>query len=166
MGWDAYHRREKALQVAVRLLDRRRDGELPWDDHAVRAGFEDPTELLLALQMRWHTRLSAEVERELAEQPLDLDLAVATAWREAAAALPGARAALDAYEGDPALATAEAKELGFLASAAGLAEPGDPNGVPIGRRIRDEARDVVIDRQRPASHGFCWISRMLHARAV
>ena len=127
--------------------------------------FATPADLLLALHMHWHTRLSGEVERELAAEPLELDSAVARAWREAAASLPGTRAVLDAHEEDPALAAAQRKELAYLASAAGLAELADPAAPAVGTRVRKAAR--AITRQPPDDAGRSgWLGRLLHALAA
>ncbi len=62
------------------------------------------------------------------------------AWRSATADLPGVRAVLDAHEEEPALRTAQVKELAYLASAAGVAELTDPAAASIGREIRSDAR--------------------------
>ena len=64
------------------------------------------------------------------------------AWRSATADLPGVRAVLDAHEEEPALRTAQVKELAYLASAAGVrvAVLTDPRAASIGRQIRSDAR--------------------------
>lgn len=162
MSWQEYHRREAALHDVMQEADRRRDGELPWELGSARAAFQSPADLLLALHLHWHTRLSGEVERELAAEPLELDSAVARAWREAAASLPGTRAVLDAYDDDPALRAAQRKELAYLASAAGLAELADPAAPVVGARVRDAARASASqpsDDGRPSG----WLERLLHA---
>ena len=164
MTWDAYHRREAALRSAVEVIDRRRDGKLPWSElDAVRAAFDSPTDLLLALQMRWHTRLSGHVDRLLAAQPMDLRAAVIEAWRAATRDLPGVRAVLDAHDDDPALRRARAKELAYLASAAGLAELWDPAAVAIGREIRSEAQRGFDPGEIPDHVPTSWVARVLHA---
>ena len=68
------------------------------------------------------------------------------AWRDTRADLPGVRAILDAYDGDPVLAKARAKDVSTLAHAAGLAPLDHPRGVAAGKRLRDEADAIVIDR--------------------
>lgn len=159
MTWDAYHRRNEVLRDVAATTDRRRDGVLPWDElEAARAAFDSPTDLLLALQMRWNTRLRAHVEHELDEYPEDLFAAASRAWRSAAADLPGIRAVLDAQEGNPALATARDQELAFLAEVAGLTSPGDAYAAVRGQRIVADGRAISIERQRPQG----WRTGLVH----
>jgi adenine-specific DNA glycosylase len=54
--------------------------ELP----GVAETFGDELTLLGALQLRWHTRLAGDIERELMGQPMDLEAAVTAAWRKSA----------------------------------------------------------------------------------
>ena len=61
------------------------------------------------------------------------------AWRETAASMPGTRAVLDRHDDAPELARARAKELAFLASAAGRAGLGDPAAVRAGAAVRNRA---------------------------
>ncbi|MPZ96163.1 MAG: hypothetical protein GEU96_14940, partial [Propionibacteriales bacterium] len=73
MTWNAYHRRDTVTRDAMAIAESRRDGVLAWSDIPdAEATFGTPDKLVAALQMRWHTRLSGAVERELAEQPWDL----------------------------------------------------------------------------------------------
>lgn len=167
MTWDAYHRRDAALRSAIAVTDRRRDGQLPFHEvDAAHAGFDTPTDLLLALQMRWHTRLAGHVDRVLSDQPMDLRSAVIHAWRSATADLPGVRAVLDAHEAEPELRTAQRKELAYLASAAGLAELADPGAVPIGREIRSDARHQAATAPVPDHVPSGWVRRVLQALAA
>jgi hypothetical protein len=167
MTWDAYHRREAALRSATAVIDRRRDGQLPWPElEAARAVFDTPTDLLLALQMRWHTRLAGHVDRLLADQPMDLRAAVIDAWRAATADLPGVRAVLDSHEDETALRPAQAKELAYLASAAGVAELNDPAAIRIGRGIRADARSLVDLDPVPDHVPSGWVARVLQALAA
>jgi hypothetical protein len=167
MTWDAYHRRDAALRSAIAVIDRRRDGQLPWREvDAARSAFDAPTDLLLALQMRWHTRLAGHVDRILADQPMDLRSAVIEAWRAATADLPGVRAVLDAHEEEPALRTAQTKELAYLASAAGLGDLTDPAALRLGRKIRSDARHGFDIGEVPDHVPAGWVTRMLRALAA
>lgn len=167
MTWDAYHRREAALRSAAAVIDRRRDGQLPWHElDAAHSAFDTPTDLLLALQMRWHTRLAGHVDRLLAAQPMDLRAAVIEAWRAATKDLPGVRAVLDTHDAEPALRRARAKELAYLASAAGLAELWDPAAVAIGRVIRSEAQGGFDPDEIPDHVPTSWVARVLQALAA
>jgi hypothetical protein len=167
MTWDAYHRREAAMRSAIAVIDRRRDGRLPWPElDAARLAFDTPTDLLLALQMRWHTRLAGHVDRLLAEQPMDLRAAVIEAWRAATVDLPGVRAVLDAHDDEPALRPARSKELAYLASAAGLAELWDPAAVAVGREIRLDARSGFDPNEIPDHVPTGWVARVLEKLAA
>jgi hypothetical protein len=164
MTWDAYHRRDAALRAAIAVIDRRRDGRLPWPELDVaRDAFDTPTGLLLALQMRWHTRLAGHVDRVLAGEPLDLRAAVVAAWRAATADLPGVRAVLDTHDDEPALRPARGKELAYLASAAGLADLRAPEAVAIGRELRSEAQSLGDVGPVPDHVPTGWVSRVLQA---
>jgi hypothetical protein len=167
MTWDAYHRREAALRSAVAVIDRRRDGQLPWAElDAIRTTFDSPTDLLVALQMRWHTRLAGQFDRILGDQPMDLRAAVIAAWRAATVDLPGVRAVLDAHEDEPALRTALAKELAYLAAAAGVAGLADPAAVRIGQEIRSDARSGSDVIEVPDHVPDGWVARVLRSLAV
>lgn len=164
MTWDAYHRRNEVLRDVTATADRRRDGVLPWNElEAARAVFDSADDLLLALHMRWNTRLRAHVDLELDEQPAELASAAARAWRNASADLPGTRAILDAQQNNPALAEARTKELAFLASVAGLAAPGDRTAAVHGHRIVADGRSIAIDRQRPAGRHSGLVHRVRRA---
>lgn len=165
MTWDAHHRREAALQQVMALADTRRDGSLPWAElPGVEGAFGAPADLLGALQMRWHTRLSGAIERELAEQPWDLEQAVVHAWRGLCADMPGVRALLDAHADEPAMRRARPKEWRLLATASGLTGMDDSEAVRIGRGVEQRARLVTVQTavpERPPPQG--WLSRLRHA---
>lgn len=159
MTWDAYHRRHQVLRDVAATADRRRDGALPWEELDVaRSAFDSRNDLLLALQMRWSTRLRGHVQRELDTHPEDLFAAASRAWRNAAADLPGIRAILDAQENNPALAPARDKELTFLADAAGLTAPGDAHAAARGARVVADGRAISIERQPPQG----WRGGLVH----
>ncbi|UPK76238.1 hypothetical protein MU582_06245 [Nocardioidaceae bacterium SCSIO 66511] len=166
MTWDAYHRRNDALRKVASSADRRRDGVLPWGEYDTDQIFDSADDLLLALQMRWTTRLRAYVHAELDEQPVDLAAAAARAWRLAAADLPGTRAILDAQEANPALGPARAKELAFLASAAGLADVNGTEAQLLGRRIRTSGRSITLERQGTRGRGPRLLRRLREAVAA
>ena len=65
MTWDAYNRRTPVLREVLAVADRRRDitvdealETVPEAQHV----FEDTTDLLLDVQMRWFQRLSGQME--------------------------------------------------------------------------------------------------------
>lgn len=168
MTWDATHRRDTVLRDVMATAENRRDGHLPWTDvPGTEQAFGTPADLLGALQMRWHARLSGAIERELTEQPWDLAQAVVHGWRALSADMPGVRAVLDAHADDPAMQRARRKEWTLLATASGLTGMDDPAAVRIGREVERRARLVTVDKDtpsEPASQG--WLSRLRHALAA
>lgn len=168
MTWDAHQRRDTILREVMAVAENRRDGHLPWDSTGAAQAFDTPAELLGALQMRWHTRLSGAIERELTEQPWDLGQAVVHAWRGLAADMPGVRAVLDAHADEPAMQRARRKEWVLLATASGLTGMDDPQAAGIGRGVEQRARSISVhkpaDGRTPAPQG--WLSRLRHALAA
>src|SRR5262245_52757090 len=119
------------------------------DVDGVAEKFTDELDLLLALQLRWHTRLAGRIEQELAAQPTDLEAAVVTAWQEVADEMIGVRAVLDHYRAEPepgamttAIAKAVTKERILLAVMAGHAGLADALAARVGERIEQQARDA------------------------
>ena len=155
MTWNHVHRRGETLRDVVEALDARRDGVLPLDLPGVAENFDGPTDLLAALLLRWHARLSGQLERALAVEPLDLSGAVTAAWRTTAEELPGVRRAVDAALAAPAdaemaqvLRRAQRREWVWLATAAGLAtgwgSDRAPRAVEAGHRLEAEARRAPV----------------------
>jgi len=147
MTWKAFHNRGEILRAVIATADVRRDGILPLDIPGAGEAFHDELDLLGALMLKWHARMSGHVERELAVQPLDLRAAVATAWARAAEELAGVRAILDHYREQPVDAEmarvidrAAAKEHQFLAVMAGLSGLGEPDAAAVGAEIERAAR--------------------------
>ncbi|MDQ4008655.1 MAG: hypothetical protein M3211_11215 [Actinomycetota bacterium] len=171
MTWEA-HRRDEVLREAMTIADRRRDGALPWADlDGARKAFGQPAELVGALQMRWHTRLSGAIERELTEQPWDLQQAVVHAWRGLAADMPGVRAILDAEADEEFMRRARRKEWTLLATASGLTGMADPQAVRIGQEVEQRARAVTVQKTLPAAEPTHradggWLTRLRHALAA
>ena len=172
MTWEA-HRRDDVLRAAMTIADRRRDGALPWADlDGAQETFGEPAELLGALQMRWHTRLSGAIERELTEQPWDLQQAVVHAWRGMAAEMPGVRAILDAEADEEFMQRARRKEWTLLATASGLTGMADPQAVRIGQEVEQRARAVTVEKTVPVAAepthraGDGWLTRLRHALAA
>jgi hypothetical protein len=128
MTWESFHRRGEILRAVTTVADRRRDGLLPLDVPGVAETFGDELSLLAALQLKWHTRLAGRIERELSQQPVDLERAVVTAWQGTATELPGILAIVDHHRAHPhdeamaqAMAKSSAKERTMLAVMAGRA---------------------------------------------
>ncbi|KQY63532.1 MULTISPECIES: hypothetical protein [unclassified Nocardioides] len=150
MTWEAFHHRGDVLHRVFDEVRVRRDGVLPMDLPGVAETFRDELDLLGALQLRWSSRLSGKIERELSNQPMDLEAAVIAAWRATADELPGIREIQDHYRSEPvdtamsqAMAKAAAKERQLLAVMAGRvsALEVDEHGARVGAAIEAAARD-------------------------
>ena len=152
MTWNSYHRRGEVLRSLIDTANTRRDGILPMDVDGVAQTFEDDVAVLAALELRWHTRLAGQIERNLMTQPLDLQSNVVLAWQQTAAALPGVRAILDHYAAHPEtdemaenLAAATVKERQLMAMMAGRAsEIGDYETIQAGAELVDVARTTPM----------------------
>jgi hypothetical protein len=155
MDWNSYHTRGEILRSVVEVADQRHDASLPMDVEGVREKFDDELDLLGALQLRWHTRLAGRIERELAEQPMDLEGAVIAAWHRTTDEMPGVRAILDHYRGgtgdartDRAMTKAVAKEHILLAVMAGRGGTQDELAIPVGALIEERARATYRPARR------------------
>jgi hypothetical protein len=157
MTWTSHHRRADVLREVITTADERLDGLLPLDVDGVTETFGDELTLLGALQLRWHTRLAGHVERRLADQPLDLEGAVALAWLDAAEGMPGVRAVLDHYCAHPtspemahAVSVASGKEHEMLALMSGRASGPGAAAQRVGRSIEADARTSYVPGVRRA----------------
>ena len=154
MTWKSFHHRAEVLRDVIAAADARRDGLVPMDVPGVAETFGDELTLIGALQLRWHTRLAGRIERELMEQPADMeaqDAAVIAAWQATAEELPGIRAIVDHYRAEPldaAMAQAQtlaaAKERMLLAVMAGRVSTNvngpDAVAARVGEEIEARAR--------------------------
>lgn len=157
MTWNAFHNRGEILRQAMATADTRADGELPMDLDGVAECFDGELDLLAAMMLKWHTRLAGNIERALAEQPLDLEVAVIAAWLETQRQLPGVRAVIDRAATLPAeteiarlVAKAQHREWARLAIAAGLASDPGPLAAERGRDLELAARAALPARQAAA----------------
>lgn len=152
MTWNTFHSRGEILQQVVETADIRRDGLLPMELPGVAEAFRDELDLLAALWLKWNARLSGNIERALMGQPLDLQGAVASAWKQTSQQMPGLRLILDRYVESPsddamatALGRATEKEWIRLAAAAGLANDESPAAARAGRQVERQAREALTD---------------------
>lgn len=150
MTWNAFHNRGEILREVIAVADERRDGRLPTDLAGVRENFAGDLDLLSALMLKWHARLSGNVERELMLEPMELEQAVARAWRRTSDEMPGVRAVMDRHVDHPtdqdmahALSRAQEREWLRLAGAAGLASDEGEAAVRAGARIERAARALT-----------------------
>ena len=159
MTWNDQHRRGDVLRAVETAADQRRDGVLPTGVPGVAETFADEADLVGALLLRWHARLSARLERSLAADPMDLTQAVASAWAATARDRAGVRLVLDRAVAGPDSAAARvaqrAQELerGRLAVAAGLASAHGPRAVEAGRRVEELAREGLDLHALPVPAG-------------
>lgn len=158
--WDTFHRRADVLRAVVAHADAARDGELPLDLPGVARAFAGPEDLVAALQLRWHTRLSGAVERSLMSEPADLEGAVLKAWRTTARDLAGVRLVLDRQAEAPAnravadvLDRAARKDRTLLAVMAGRSGMDEAAAQEAGRAIERRARAAYDPRVRPLPVG-------------
>jgi hypothetical protein len=156
MTWNSFHHRGAILQTVVETADARRDGELPMQLPGVAESFHDELDLLAALQLKWHARLSGNIERALMSEPLDLESAIASAWRLTSEQMPGVRMVLDRYHEAPsdsemaaALGRASEKEWVRLAVAAGLANDESAAAARAGRQVELRARTETATETTP-----------------
>lgn len=157
MSWNRFHHRGEILRVVVDTADERRDGVLPTDVPGVAAAFADELDLIGALQLKWHARLSGNIERAYVGEPIDLESAVVRAWAETAQQMRGVRLVLDrcaeqpsAAEIDRAMKRTTCLEQGRLAVAAGLASGHGAAAVAAGRRLEERARQDLVQAGEPA----------------
>ena len=169
MTWDAYNRRTPVLREVLAVADRRRDitvdqafENVPEAQHV----FDDTTDLLLDVQMRWFQRLSGQMELHLTEGADDPEQTAIDAWQAAAVAMPGARTLLDTNLRRPELSKALVHENRFMAIAAGVPDE-HPELESRGRFVVDKARDTVV--YDPSGHGAVdsgLMARLRHALAA
>lgn len=150
MTWNAFHSRGAILHAVIAAANERQDGLLPADVPGVGETFDGDLDLLSALMLRWHARLSGQIERALALEPMDLEHAVACAWYRANAELPGVRLIIDHYTNEPldevmaaALLRAQRRERMRLAAAAGASNDESSAAVRAGARVEDVARSLT-----------------------
>ena len=160
MTWKSFHSRGEILRDVIAVANRRRDGVLPLDVEGVADVFDDDLTLLGALQLRWHTRLAGRIERELMQQPMDLEKAVVAAWHATADELPGVLAIVDQHRAAPldqpmaeAMAKSAAKERILLAMMAGRVSSSDDAAVRVGAEIERRARASYQPEPVPAHRG-------------
>jgi len=157
MTWNTFHHRGEILQTVIETADHRRDGVLPMQLPGVTETFRDELDLLAALWLKWNARLSGNIERTLTTQPMDLEDAIASAWRLTSEQLPGVRRILDRYVETPsdpqmaaALQRASEKEWIRLAAAAGLANDESAAAARAGRQVELKARSALADKSAEA----------------
>ena len=160
MSWNDFHHREEILRVVVDTADENRDGVLPMHVAGVTENFTDELDLVGALLLKWNARLMGNIERALMREPMDLERAVAEAWRTTAEQLPGVRMIIDRCTDAPAgpemeraMNRAHDREMAYLATVAGLSSVRAAGSIEAGRRVEQLARTglAVPQAQEPES---------------
>lgn len=164
MSWKTFHNRGEILRAVVDTANERCDGVLPTVVPGVAENFADDLDLIGALMLKWHARLSGNIERALLREPMDLQSAVASAWQATADQMPGVRLVIDRSMQHPegavmeqAMSRAREREWSGLAIAAGLANSHGAGAVEAGRRVEESARLGLAptvadaDEQAPAT---------------
>ena len=148
MSWTAFHSRGETLHAVVDAANATQDGILPMQVPGVAENFTDEIDLVGALLLKWHARLSGNIERALMREPMDLEAAVASAWRTTAEQLPGVRLVVDRCTQLPETTEmAEAMERARERSGSGSPRPpawpttAGPLAVEAGRRVEEQARE-------------------------
>jgi len=169
MTWDAYNRRTPVLREVLAVADQRRDITVEEAFEIVpeaKTVFDDTTDLLLDVQMRWFQRLNGQMELQLTEGSDDPEQTAIDAWKAAAAAMPGARTLLDTNLRRPEMGKALAHESRFMAIAAGVPDE-HPELEARGRFVVEKARDAVVYDQTVANQANTGLmARLRHALAA
>jgi len=120
----------------------------------VAENFTDELDLVGALLLKWHARLSGNIERALASEPLDLESAVASAWSTTAGEMPGVRMVIDRCAAAPATPEMEGamnrvhdRETAYLAIASGRSNGYGAAAAEAGRPVEELARTGLAEQQ-------------------
>jgi hypothetical protein len=139
--------RAGVLHAVIEAMLANKDGQIPTNIEGVDVFFHDIEDLTGALLLRWHTRLTASLERGLVNDPEDRKEAVIEAWRHATWNYWGVRLAIDELAHNPpteavawAVRTTARNDWAALAIAAGLASGIDEPTMRVGHRLEVEAR--------------------------
>lgn len=97
-GYTRYRTRRALVNEVLDHVDRTGDPALPWAQvSGLAAEFNQPRDLLLALQHRWTTQFTARLDALLESPPGDWETAVQRLWNELAAEMPVLRRILDEH---------------------------------------------------------------------
>lgn len=139
------------LHAVIEEILARKDGQIPTNIDGVDTHFDDIEDLTGALLLRWHTRLTASLERGLVDDPEDREEAVIEAWRHATWTYRGVRMVLDELAEHPptdgaahAARSTARNDWAAMAVAAGLASNVDEPAIRIGHRLELQARRRIL----------------------
>ena len=145
----------------------------------VRAQTGIAEDLADALLLRWHTLLTASLERGLAGDPEDRKETVIEAWRHATETYRGVRMIIDELAENPttdgvahAVHATARNDWAAMAIAAGLASGFDEPAIRVGHRLELEARrrNNIVDgtavREPPPRQLFSKFKTILIGRSA
>lgn len=154
MTWNVTHHRGEILRAAADHVNEMNTGVLPMELDGVAETFADELDLIAGMYLKWHARLSGNLDDAMAPESVDPDVTVARAWEKTAQQLPGIRKLIDNYTQNPvddrmrtALDKAQRKEWASLAFAAGITQVPGTTAEQAGRQIQEMGRGLTeVDR--------------------
>lgn len=93
--------RAGVLHAVTEEILARKDGQIPTNIDGIDTFFHDTEGLADALLLRWHTLLTASLERGLVGDPEDREEMVIEAWRHATNTYRGVRMVIDELTENP-----------------------------------------------------------------
>ena len=139
--------RAGVLHAVTEEILARKDGQIPTDIKGIDSYFAGTEDLADALLLRWHTLLTASLERGLTGDPEDRKEMVIEAWLHATETYRGVRMVLDNLTENPptqgvahAVQTTSRNDWAAMAVAAGMASGFDEQATRVGHRLELEAR--------------------------
>lgn len=147
--------RAGVLHAVTEEILARKDGQIPTNIDGIDTFFHYTEDLADALLLRWHTLLTASLERGLTGDPEDRKESVIDAWRHATETYRGVRMVIDNLAANPptegvarAVRATQHNDWAAMAVAAGLASAFDEPAIRVGQRLELEARRRIS----PAEH--------------
>lgn len=139
--------RAGVLHAVTEEILARKDGQIPTNIDGIDTFFHDTEDLADALLLRWHTLLTASLERGLVGDPVDRKEMVIEAWLHANKTYHGVRMVIDELGENPptdgvahAVRATARNDWAAMAIAAGLASGFDEPAIRVGHRLELEAR--------------------------
>jgi hypothetical protein len=139
--------RAGVLHAVTEEILARKDGQIPTKVDGIDTFFHDTEGLADALLLRWHTLLTASLERGLLDDPEDREEMVIEAWRHATETYRDVRMVIDELAENPptegvahAIRATARNDWAAMAIAAGLASGFDEPAIRVGHRLELEAR--------------------------
>lgn len=152
--------RATVLHAVTETILARKDGQIPADIEGTDKFFSSAEDVAEALLLRWHTHLTASLERGLADDPEDRQEMVVQAWQRATETYMGVRMLIDNLAENPptegvanAVRATARNDWAAMAVAAGLASDFQEPAARVGHRLELEARQRLTRSRTPADRG-------------